>query len=70
MKPCYHFFGPYLSSRHVNQDSFPCPIAFLTTDVANKYPKIVKSYTGVLEGFFYLKNNFPEDNVKSRQKLL
>lgn len=35
----------YLHTDHVRQSGAPCPLAFLTTDVAVREPKVRKAYT-------------------------
>jgi len=46
-----YFINGYLSERHVDQEISPCPMAFLVNDVANRDPKVKKTYGNVFEGF-------------------
>ena len=40
----------YLSQAHLEQTS-PCPLAFLVTDIANREPEVRDTYTKVYNGF-------------------
>jgi len=39
----------YLSKEHVNQDTSPCPLAFLVTDIGNSEDEIKATYTRVFK---------------------
>ncbi len=41
----------YLSREHLEQEDFPCPLAFLVTDVANREPAVRNTYTRVYAEF-------------------
>lgn len=41
----------YLSREHLEQEDFPCPLAFLATDVANREPAVRNTYTRVYAEF-------------------
>lgn len=40
----------YLSHQHVGQEAFPCPLAFLATDVSQRDPQVRNTYTQVYQG--------------------
>lgn len=39
----------YLSHQHVGQEAFPCPLAFLATDVGHRDPLVRNTYTRVYQ---------------------
>lgn len=39
----------YLSREHVQQESFPCPLAFMATDVSHRDPLVRNTYTRVYQ---------------------
>jgi len=61
----------YLSLYHVNQESSPCPMAFLVTDVANNQPEVRQTYTTVYEGFAaVVARNLPDEyGAKKRKRI-
>jgi TetR/AcrR family transcriptional repressor of nem operon len=40
----------YLSHEHIGEESFPCPLAFLATDVSQRDPQVRNTYTRVYQG--------------------
>lgn len=63
-----YFLGAYLTPEHVKQEISPCPLAFLATDVANKEPKVKKTYTAVFEGIVkMIRKNLPDGHDEEKR---
>jgi len=61
----------YLSQGHVRQESIPCPLAFLVTDVSHRNPQVRSTYTQVYRNMIKLltRLNF-EKALPSRETLM
>lgn len=42
-----HLLSGYLSKNHIESKNTPCPLAFLTTDIAVRKPEIRDTYTNI-----------------------
>jgi len=46
-----HFISIYLSDEHIDKRNYPCPLAFMVTDVATSDAKVKSAYTKAFDGF-------------------
>lgn len=58
----------YLSMEHVNQESNPCPLAFLVTDVANKEPQVKQAYTRIYKRLNLVIQKLYEDTSEDKEQ--
>jgi len=66
-----NLLGSYLSMEHVNQESDPCPLAFLVTDVANKEPQVKQAYTRIYKQLnLVLQKLYGEPSENKEQDIL
>lgn len=61
------FIKSYLSLDHIQQNSFACPIAFLSTDVAHREPVVRESYEKTFRGMVSRVASMLEQSVDSGQ---
>ena len=61
----------YLSREHLEQEDFPCPLAFLATDVANREPAVRNTYTKVYAGLVrVLQSHMPAEPSNAKRSEL
>ncbi len=61
----------YLSREHLEQEDFPCPLAFLATDVANREPAVRNTYTRVYTGLVrMLQGHMPAEPPNAKRSEL
>jgi len=57
--------GRYLSRAHLEQESSPCPLAFLVTDIVKREAPVRSTYTRVYKNLVrLLKGRFRKDNME------
>ncbi len=59
----------YLSHEHVGGQSFPCPLAFLVTDVSQRDPQVRNTYTRVYQGMVNRIGKLLEEQPEREKRL-
>ena len=60
----------YLSIEHVQQNTPPCPLAFLATDVANREEEVRLAYTKVYKDLIAILNKQLNHTPSSQERML
>jgi len=61
--------GNYLSREHLEQESSPCPLAFMVTDIVKREKPVRSTYTRVYKNLVrLLKRRFKKDNIEHRDE--
>lgn len=61
----------YLNEAHVQQQHSPCPLAFLTTDVAKREEEVRGAYTQVFKRLIvFINKSLPADTPARRERAL
>lgn len=69
--PLNQLLASYLDPAHARREEYPCPLAFLATDVANREEEVRAAYTDVFKRLVALiRKELPGDSPSPRSRAL
>lgn len=67
--PLIELVESYLSMEHIKQESFACPLAFLSTDIAHREPVVRESYERTFKGMISKLSRFYPAHIQRERAL-